>query len=98
MTTSTEKTKKAQLRNQFARSAQDTGSAEVQCALLGERIKNLTQHLKIHKKDFSSRDGLMVLVARRKRLLKYLKKKSPKKYTQLVAVLGIKGNRDSETN
>lgn len=86
------KEKKSQLINGFATNENDTGSVEVQCAIMTERIKNLTEHLKIHQKDFSSRNGLMVLVARRKRLLKYLSKKSPERYTKLIESLGLKGN------
>ena len=86
------KEKKNQLINSFATNENDTGSVEVQCAIMTERIKNLTEHLKTHQKDFSSRNGLMVLVARRKRLLKYLGKKSPERYTKLIESLGLKGN------
>ena len=63
----------------------DTGSVEVQVAILTERIKNLTEHLKGHKKDYSCRKGLLMLVARKKRLLNYLKKKSEKRYNELMA-------------
>lgn len=86
------KEKKSQIINDFATKEADTGSVEVQCAILTERIKNLTEHLKIHKKDFSSRNGLMVLVARRKRLLKYLEKNDSERYKKLISTLGLKGN------
>ena len=80
----------------FAKSSNDTGSVEVQCALLTERIKSLTEHLKDHKKDFSSRNGLTVLVARRKRLLKYLEKKDKSSYEKLIKELGLKAlNNDN---
>ena len=79
----------------YARNEKDTGSVEVQCAIMTERIKNLAEHLKTHQKDFSSRNGLMMLVARRKRLLKYLSKKSPERYTKLVETLGLKANRNN---
>lgn len=88
------KEKKTQLIGSFATSESDTGSVEVQCAVLTERIKNLTEHLKTHAKDFSSRNGLMILVARRKRLLKYLERKSPERYTKLIESLGLKANKN----
>lgn len=89
------KEKKGQLINNFATNESDTGSVEVQCAIMTERIKNLTEHLKTHQKDFSSRNGLMMLVARRKRLLKYLSKKSPERYAKLVESLGLKANKNN---
>jgi small subunit ribosomal protein S15 len=87
---SVQKEKKTEIIKTFARSEADSGSAEVQCAILTERIKNLTEHLKDHKNDFSSRNGLMVLVARRKRLLKYLKKSNYERYSKLIEVLKLK--------
>ena len=89
------KEKKSQLINDFATNENDTGSVEVQCAIMTERIKNLTEHLKTHQKDFSSRNGLMMLVARRKRLLKYLSKKSPERYAKLIETLGLKANKNN---
>ena len=86
------KEKKSQIINDFATKEADTGSVEVQCAILTERIKNLTEHLKTHKKDFSSRNGLIFLVARRKRLLKYLEKNDSERYKKLISTLGLKGN------
>ncbi|MEQ9199426.1 MAG: 30S ribosomal protein S15, partial [Rhodospirillales bacterium] len=68
----------------------DTGSPEVQVAILTERITNLTEHLKEHKKDFHSRRGLLILVGQRRRLLDYLKKKSDDRYTSLIQRLGIR--------
>lgn len=68
----------------------DTGSIEVQCAVLTERIKNITGHFNQNKKDYSSRRGLLVLVARRKRLLNYLKSKSEERYKKLIKSLGLK--------
>ena len=65
----------------YAQQAADTGSPEVQVALLSERIGNLTEHLKTHAKDFHSRRGLLMLVGRRRRLLDYLKKKDTERYT-----------------
>ena len=68
----------------------DTGSPEVQVALLSERISNLTEHLKTHAKDFHSRRGLLMLVGRRRRLLDYLKKKDSSRYTTLIGRLGLR--------
>ena len=68
----------------------DTGSPEVQVALLTERIRHLTEHLKAHKKDHASRRGLLMRVGQRSKLLKYLKKKSTERYTRLVERLGIR--------
>lgn len=87
------KEKKQQLTNEFATKQGDTGSVEVQCAVLSERIRNLTEHLKSHQKDFSSRNGLMVLVARRKRLLRYLERKDKNRYLKLIETLGLKANK-----
>ncbi|MDX1739008.1 MAG: 30S ribosomal protein S15 [Alphaproteobacteria bacterium] len=70
--------------------AGDTGSPEVQVAILTERISNLTEHLKTHKKDFHSRRGLLVMVGKRRRLLDYLKKKNEQAYKDLIAKLGIR--------
>ncbi len=70
--------------------AGDTGSPEVQIAILSERIKNLTEHLKSHKKDFHSRRGLLVMVGKRRSLLDYLKKKNEQGYTDLIAKLGLR--------
>jgi small subunit ribosomal protein S15 len=68
----------------------DTGSPEVQVALLSERITNLTEHLKTHAKDFHSRRGLLMLVGRRRRLLDYLKNKNQDRYTALIGRLGLR--------
>lgn len=68
----------------------DTGSPEVQVALLSERINNLTEHLKTHAKDFHSRRGLLMLVGRRRRLLDYLKKKDQGRYAALIGRLGLR--------
>ena len=68
----------------------DTGSPEVQVALLSERIVNLTDHLKTHAKDFHSRRGLLMLVGRRRRLLDYLKKKDQGRYEALIGRLGLR--------
>ncbi|MCQ8278588.1 30S ribosomal protein S15 [Acetobacteraceae bacterium KSS8] len=68
----------------------DTGSPEVQVALLTERITNLTEHLKTHAKDFHSRRGLLMLVGRRRRLLDYVKRKEVARYEALIARLGLR--------
>jgi small subunit ribosomal protein S15 len=68
----------------------DTGSPEVQVALLSQRILQLTDHFKTHKKDHSSRRGLLLMVAQRRRLLDYLKKHSPDRYRNLIQSLGIR--------
>ena len=68
----------------------DTGSAEVQVAILSERIRNLTSHLSTHKKDFHSRRGLLVMVGQRRRLLDYLKVSSTMRYENLIARLGLR--------
>lgn len=68
----------------------DTGSVEVQCAIITKQINELTQHLKVHKKDFSSRRGLLILVSRRRSLLDYLKSKSVERYTNLIKKLEIR--------
>jgi len=70
--------------------AEDTGSPEVQIALLSERINLLSGHLDSHKKDFTSRVGLMRLVGKRKRLLAYLKREDPARYEQLIKRLGLR--------
>ncbi|OQC06044.1 MAG: 30S ribosomal protein S15 [Candidatus Cloacimonetes bacterium ADurb.Bin089] len=68
----------------------DTGSPEVQVALLTQRIKDITEHLKIHEKDFSSRRGLLKLIGQRRRLLDYLKKKDITRYRDVIKALGIR--------
>jgi small subunit ribosomal protein S15 len=75
---------------EYATGASDTGSPEVQVALLSERISNLTEHLKIHAKDFHSRRGLLMLVGRRRRLLDYLKKKDQQRYQTLIERLSLR--------
>ena len=75
---------------EFATTKADTGSAEVQCAIITKQVVNLTEHLKIHKKDFSSRRGLLILVGRRRRLLNHLKSESNERYETLIKKLGIR--------
>ncbi len=82
--------KKAEIVKQFGRDENDTGSPEVQIALLSNRISYLTEHLKTNKKDHSSRLGLLKLVGQRKRLMRYLKKKDYDKYTEVIKALGIR--------
>ena len=74
----------------YATQAADTGSPEVQVALLSERIGNLTEHLKTHAKDFHSRRGLLILVGRRRRLLDYLKRKDQARYQTLIGRLQLR--------
>ncbi|MGH7066491.1 MAG: 30S ribosomal protein S15 [Acetobacteraceae bacterium] len=76
--------------SEYATKAEDTGSPEVQVALLSERIANLTEHLKGHNKDFHSRRGLLTLVGRRRRLLDYLKGKDAKRYESLIGRLSLR--------
>jgi len=76
---------------QFARHEGDTGSAEVQIALLTQRIGQLTEHFNTHRKDFHSRRGLHRLVGRRRRLLQYLKRENPTRYAKLIRELSIRG-------
>lgn len=68
----------------------DTGSPEVQCAILSERIGNLTEHLKAHQKDFASRRGLLMMVGQRRRLLDYLNRSDTDRYRQLIERLGLR--------
>jgi small subunit ribosomal protein S15 len=74
----------------FATAAGDTGSPEVQVAILSERIGNLTEHLKTHKKDFASRRGLLMMVGQRRRLLDYLRRKEQSRYLTLIERLGLR--------
>lgn len=85
-----DKKKKAQIIKKFATHENDTGSSEVQIALLTEEIKNLTDHLKTHKKDYSSRRGLLRKVQERRRLLKYLQKENNESYEILIKKLKLK--------
>lgn len=81
---------KEQVIQKFQREKMDTGSSEVQVALLTYRIKDLTEHFKNHKKDHHSRQGLIKMVNRRKKLLTYLRKTSPESYTKLIADLELR--------
>ncbi|AWU94899.1 MULTISPECIES: 30S ribosomal protein S15 [Azospirillum] len=82
--------RKQELIKEFSRGTNDTGSPEVQVSILTERISNLTEHLKGHKKDFHSRRGLLVMVGQRRRLLDYLKKKDQSRYAALIERLGLR--------
>ena len=82
--------RKQQLIKEFATKQNDTGSPEVQVAVLSERIANLTEHFKTHKKDNHSRRGLLKLVSQRRRLLDYLKSVSEERYRNLIARLGLR--------
>ena len=74
----------------FGSNETDSGSADVQVAILTERIKNLTEHLKTHKKDFGSRRGLLSMVGQRRNLLKYIKNKNEDRYLNLIKKLGLR--------
>ncbi len=82
--------RKSNIIEKFKQHEQDTGSPEVQIALLTERIRYLTEHFKIHKQDHHSRRGLLKLVGRRRRLLDYLKGKNVDRYRNLIRELGIR--------
>ena len=82
--------KKQELIQRYGRSEGDTGSAEVQVALLTERINELTEHLRTHSKDHHSRRGLLMLVGKRRRLLRYLQNSDLDRYRQVVADLGLR--------
>jgi small subunit ribosomal protein S15 len=82
--------RKREVMNDFATQSDDTGSPEVQVAVLSERIGNLTEHLKAHKKDFASRRGLLMMVGRRRRLLDYLRRKEQSRYQTLIERLGLR--------
>ena len=82
--------RKAELIKEYAQKDGDTGSPEVQVAILSERITNLTDHLKTHKKDFHSRRGLLMMVGQRRRLLDYVKGKDNARYEDLIKRLGLR--------
>ncbi len=84
--------KKEEIVKNFARKDGDTGSSEVQIALLSARVTELTEHLKIHKKDHASRLGLLKLVGQRKRLMRYLKRQDKELYAKTIATLNIRDN------
>ncbi len=82
--------RKAELIDEYSTGPNDTGSPEVQVAILSERILNLTEHLKEHRKDFHSRRGLLMMVGQRRRLLDYLKDKKQSRYVELIGRLGLR--------
>ena len=85
-----DKQRKLEIIGQFGKDTKDTGSSEVQIALLTERINELNGHLKVHKKDHHSRRGLLKMVGQRRGLLKYLKAKDIEAYRKLIAKLGLR--------
>ena len=86
------KERKAELMAQYGKNEKDSGSAAVQVALLTERIKGLTEHMKSHQKDFHTRRGLLMLVGKRSRLLGYIKAQDIEEYRSLIKSLGIRDN------
>ena len=87
---SIEKEKTVEIIKGYGSNEKDSGSASVQVAILTERIKNLTEHLKIHRKDFGSRRGLLSMVGQRRNLLQYIKKKNDASYQELIKGLGLR--------
>ncbi|TGL61733.1 30S ribosomal protein S15 [Leptospira sarikeiensis] len=81
---------KKQIISTFAKAQGDTGSTEVQVALLDAQIKDLNEHFKTHKKDFHSKTGLLKLVSKRKKLLEYLKRQNLERYKKLIETLGLR--------
>ena len=86
------KERTAELIKEFGKNEHDSGSPEVQVAILSERIRNLTEHLKTHKKDNHTRRGLMMLIGKRRGLLKYIKNRDINEYRTLIKKLGIRDN------
>ena len=84
------KNKKIDIIKDFGKNGKDSGSPNVQAAILTERIKNLTDHLKTHSKDFSTRRGLLTLVGKRRRVLDYIKNKNEQKYLKVIEALGLR--------
>ncbi len=85
-----EANRKTEVITEYALKSGDTGSPEVQVALLTEDIRSLTEHLKVHKKDFTSRRGLLKKVGRRTKLLRYMRENSPQRYASVIARLGLR--------
>ncbi len=81
---------KSTLMERFGLHPKDTGSPDVQVALLSERIVYLNEHFRVHRKDHASRRGLLIMVGKRKRLLEYLKQRDPERYKQVIERLGIR--------
>ena len=86
------KERKAELVKLYGKDENDSGSAAVQVAILTDRIRELTEHMKVHKKDFHTRRGLLMLVGKRRRLLSYIKKGDVEAYRELIKSLGIRDN------
>ena len=86
------KERKAELIKQYGKNENDSGSAAVQVAILTDRIRELTEHMKTHKKDFHTRRGLLMLVGKRRRLLSYIKRGDIEAYRTLIKSLGIRDN------
>ena len=86
------KERTAELIKEFGKNDQASGSAEFQVAILSERIRNLTEHLKTHKKDNHTRRGLMMLIGKRRGMLKYIKNRNIDEYRELIKKLGIRDN------
>jgi len=84
------KQRKQELIGDFRRADNDTGSPEIQIAILTNKIAELTEHLQTHKKDYASRRGLLMMVSRRRRLLDYLKRVSPQRYLDIIRRLDIR--------
>lgn len=84
------KERKQELVNDHCKAESDTGSPEVQIAILTERINGLTEHMRTHRKDFASRRGLLGLVSRRRRLLDYVRAEDPQRYLDIIGKLGIR--------
>jgi small subunit ribosomal protein S15 len=84
------KERKQELIQEFRLDETDTGSPEVQIAVLTTRINNLTEHMQVHKKDYATRRGLLALVSRRRRLLDYLRRVNPQRYLSIIGRLGIR--------
>lgn len=84
------KERKSEIVSEFQNSTDDTGSSDVQIAVLTERINSLTEHLRTHDKDHAGRRGLLAMVSRRRRLLDYVKERDPNRYVDLITRLGIR--------
>jgi small subunit ribosomal protein S15 len=84
------KERKQSLLKQYRRNEQDSGSPEVQVAVLTERINGLTEHMRTHQKDYATRRGLLAMVSRRRTLLDYLRRVNPARYSELIGQLGIR--------
>jgi small subunit ribosomal protein S15 len=82
--------RKAEIMHAFARQKGDNGSPEVQIAVLTEQVKSLTEHLKVHRKDYTSRRGLLMMVGQRSKLLKYLRNTAPERYQAVIERLGLR--------